>query len=92
MHESKDQIAYRAGEKPRARFRSADRCFQMNGQWYFATREGINVGPYKTREATDLAATKLASLLRRVTDPIVTRRLIEGFMPQADPWSGRSPR
>lgn len=34
-------------ERPRAWFR-ADRVFAMNGQWFFSTREGIEIGPYLT--------------------------------------------
>ncbi len=30
-------------------FRTQERLFSMNGQWYFTTREG-DVGPFRTRE------------------------------------------
>lgn len=30
-------------------FRSNDRIFQANGQWYFAAREG-DIGPFRTRD------------------------------------------
>lgn len=30
-------------------FRSDDRFFQINGQWYFAAREG-DIGPFRTRD------------------------------------------
>lgn len=30
-------------------FRSNDRFFQINGQWYFSAREG-EIGPFRTRE------------------------------------------
>ena len=30
-------------------FRSQERLFSMNGQWYFTTREG-EIGPFRTRE------------------------------------------
>ena len=82
----------RTGEPPRRHFRAPDRCFQMNGEWYFATREGINVGPYRTRPAADTAAKKLAVMLRGVTDPAMAHQLIEQFKPAKDPWSGRSRR
>lgn len=31
-------------------FRTGDRVFVLNGQWFFATREG-EVGPFRSREA-----------------------------------------
>jgi hypothetical protein len=31
-------------------FRTGDRVFSLNGQWFFATREG-EVGPFRSREA-----------------------------------------
>ena len=30
-------------------FRTAERVFSMNGQWYFTAREG-DIGPFRTRE------------------------------------------
>jgi hypothetical protein len=32
-------------------FRTQERVFSMNGQWYFTAREG-DIGPFRTREAT----------------------------------------
>jgi hypothetical protein len=37
-----------SGQKKRF-FRSDDRFFQANGQWYFAAREG-DIGPFRTRD------------------------------------------
>ena len=34
----------------RSYFRTQDRVFAQNGQWYFASREG-EIGPFVTREA-----------------------------------------
>lgn len=39
----------RKGEEERTWFRS-DRCFAVGGEWYLSTREGHNVGPFKSRE------------------------------------------
>lgn len=77
---------HRVGEAPRRRFRSPDRCFQMNGSWYFATREGLNVGPYSTKEIADAAATRLTAVLSGVRDGNLARRLIEASLPFMDPW------
>ncbi|BFM08534.1 DUF6316 family protein [Halioxenophilus aromaticivorans] len=39
----------REGEQERAWYRS-DRFFKVNGEWYFSTREKIDVGPFTSRE------------------------------------------
>jgi hypothetical protein len=85
-------VDHRKGEEPRRYFRAGDRCFQRNGEWYVSTREGIDVGPYRTRAAADTAAKRLVDMLRDVTDPVMARRLIENFQPAKDPWDGRSKR
>ena len=36
-------------------FRSNDRFFQINGQWYFSAREG-EIGPFRNREQARLEA------------------------------------
>jgi len=38
---------YRAGEKHGTFFRM-DRCYCTNGEWYFSTREGVEVGPFRS--------------------------------------------
>ncbi len=50
---SRGRAAARQGEAKR--FRS-DRVFNANGEWFFHTREGTDVGPYSSRkEATEEA-------------------------------------
>lgn len=39
----------RVGEPEKAWYRS-DRFFKVNGEWYFSTREQIDVGPFTSRE------------------------------------------
>jgi hypothetical protein len=92
MNDSLDNLTCRNGETPLRRFRAPDRCFQSNGQWYFATREGIDVGPFRTRAAAEAAVARLTQHLRGVTDEVLVRRLIEAALPLADPWQGRAPR
>jgi len=38
-------------------FRTEDRIFLLNGQWFFATREG-DVGPFTSRDAAMREATR----------------------------------
>lgn len=42
----------RRNEPERVFFRS-DRFFSGNGQWFFETREGMNYGPFATREEAE---------------------------------------
>ncbi len=42
----------------------ADRLFMTNGEWYFATREGIDRGPYGSR---DEALRALAGFIDEMT-------------------------
>lgn len=37
----------RSGEAQAPKFRS-NRVFRSNGQWYFHTREGVDIGPFET--------------------------------------------
>ena len=41
----------------RSFFRTRNRIFSMNGQWFFATREG-EVGPFRSREVAAKEATR----------------------------------
>lgn len=46
------EMRTRRNEPERVFFRS-DRFFSGNGQWYFETREGVNHGPFDTREEAE---------------------------------------
>jgi hypothetical protein len=66
---------HRNGEAPAAHFRSG-RAIYVNGQWFISTREGIEVGPYPTRDDADSAAADLATLRKDITDPEITRQFV----------------
>jgi hypothetical protein len=53
----------RNNEDPKLWFRS-DRVFSSNSQWYFHTREGIDVGPYRTQFEAEVEADVLKNMLR----------------------------
>lgn len=53
----------RRNEPQKTWFRS-DRYFRSDDQWYFHTREGIAVGPYRTRFEAEADAGLLLSQLR----------------------------
>lgn len=58
--------AARQDETPRTWFRS-ERVFLSNGQWYFHTREGVDVGPYDSQFEAEIEAGMLKELLRERT-------------------------
>jgi hypothetical protein len=60
---STDAMIRGTDERPRTWFRS-DRFFRSNDQWYFRTREGIDVGPFLTEFDAQIEASILKSLLR----------------------------
>jgi hypothetical protein len=68
----------RKNEQPKTWFRS-DRVFRSDGYWYFHTREGIDVGPYKDKFEAEVDAEMLKSLLVGASDS-ETQEIIARFM------------
>jgi hypothetical protein len=67
----------RAGESSEASFFRSDRFFMSNGQWFFATREGVNFGPYTVRYEGEKALLRYIDTQRtmrrlRGRDPVLT--------------------
>jgi hypothetical protein len=71
-------MAIRANEQPRTWFRS-ERFFRCNELWYFHTREGLAVGPYRTRFEAEVDAGLLMATLRD-TPAELARRAIRDFL------------
>ena len=69
----------RRDEPPGRHFRSGDRCFVANGNWYVATREGFNLGPFPTRDAADAAVTELIELLKDAENPESAIAFVQQF-------------
>ena len=75
---------HRKDEPATPHFR-AERFFNSNGLWYFATRENIDVGPYSSRNAAETGADELARLLELVSrDTDAARRVIAEY--QSSVW------
>ena len=53
----------------------SDCCFH----WFVTTREGIDVGPYTSKESAEAASVELATLLAGVDDPETARTFIREF-------------
>lgn len=69
----------RRDEPPGRHFRSGDRCFVANSNWYVATREGFNLGPFPTRDAADAAVTELIELLKDTDSPEPAEAFVQQF-------------
>ncbi len=64
-------MTVRKGEVDRVWFR-ADRCFSVGPDWYIATREGKDVGPFRTRA-------EAVSSVERYLKGIYVRKNAGGF-------------
>ena len=69
----------RDNEKERTWFRS-DRVFITNGQWYFHTREGIDVGPYESQLECEIEARLLKELFKNATVDGEALRVLKEFI------------
>ncbi|WNO07539.1 DUF6316 family protein [Teredinibacter sp. KSP-S5-2] len=70
----------RKNEEKKVRYRT-DRCFRVGNDWYFATREGKDIGPYKNRVAAERAVPRYVKImLEDKTSGIYARRIaMEGL-------------
>lgn len=57
--------AVRSNEQPRTWFRS-ERVFLSDGNWYFHTREGVDVGPYESQFEAEIESGMLKQMLREL--------------------------
>lgn len=68
----------RNSEETRTWFR-CDRFYRCNEFWYFHTREGISVGPYRARFEAEVDAGLLINLLKNA-QPDQAQRVIRDFL------------
>ena len=69
----------RKGELPgRSGFRTV-RFVLTNGAWYFATREGIDIGPFNSRHSAVRACDRLVDQLSR-SGGTNARKIVENFV------------
>ena len=69
----------RQQEQPRVWFRS-DRVFASGSDWYFHTREGIDVGPYTSHFEAEIEAGLVKELLRSAGTPEAAVGIIRDFV------------
>ena len=70
----------RGTEQARVWFRSERVFFAGSNQWYFQTREGIDVGPYDTQFEAEIEAGLLKELLQCCNDYSCARSAIREFV------------
>jgi hypothetical protein len=77
-------VQYRKGETGKTWFRT-DRFFTIGTEWYAATREGHNIGPYKTRRAAE------DGLVRFIIDMKNNRKpVVQVTRPSRDVWKSNN--
>lgn len=57
-HGSDSNSAMRATDRSPAEHARSDRLFHQAGLWYFRTREGNDVGPFRYRDEAELMLTR----------------------------------
>ena len=60
-------------------WRRSKRVFEAGGQWYFRTREDIDVGPYRTQFEAEVEADLLKRKLQQTPDAL-QHNVVRAFM------------
>ncbi len=58
----------------------AERVFRCNGDWYFRTREDIDVGPYATEFEAQVESSILKDSLKQAASQAEACRIIREFL------------
>ena len=69
----------RRNEPERVWFRS-DRVFLSSGEWWFQTREGVDVGPYESQFEAEIEAGLLKELLKDSSGSYASQSAIREFV------------
>ena len=57
---------HRLTDNKNADYSRSDRIFSQSGLWYFRTREGNDVGPFRYRDEAELMLTKFVQELHQI--------------------------
>ena len=73
-------MIYRNGEENKVWYRT-ERCFRIGMDWYIATREEGDIGPFKTRTAAERSVPRYVSVIseKRDAGSFARRLAIEGI-------------
>ena len=72
-------MEHRQNEEPKTWFRS-ERFFRSDDKWYFYTREGITVGPYRTQFEAEVDAGMLKARLKDAPETMALSTIREFVM------------
>ena len=78
VSDQQSEYSVRNDERAKNWFR-ADRIYNVSSEWFFSTREGIQIGPFPTREEAEIRKSDLVSILSSVDDPFVVLLTIREF-------------
>ena len=70
----------RANEQAKVWFRSERVFLAGDNEWWFQTREGMDIGPYESQFEAEIEAGLLKELLNGQTDPDAVREVIRQFV------------
>ena len=70
----------RDNEQARVWFRSERVFLSGSSDWYFQTREGVDVGPYESQFEAEIEAGLLKELLSECVDELAVREAIREFV------------
>jgi len=73
----------RSEEQARIWFRSERVFLSGHSEWYFQTREGVDVGPYDTQFEAEIEAGLLKELLLNCADDSQVERTIREFVSES---------
>lgn len=74
------KMLLRKGEDEKVWYRT-DRCFRVGSEWFIATREEGDIGPFKSRQAAERSVPNFVKVMKEAKDssPFARRLAIEGI-------------
>jgi len=70
----------RSSEQPKTWFRSERVFLSGSDEWFFQTREGVDVGPYESQFEAEIEAGLLKELLVQIENPETIMSIIREFV------------
>jgi uncharacterized protein DUF6316 len=70
----------RSNEEARVWFRSERVFLDHNNEWFFQTREGVDVGPYESQFEAEIEAGLLKELLCECVDDDAVKKALREFV------------
>ena len=75
---------HRKGELGAVPFRSG-RFFYIDSKWYFACREGKEVGPFPSKQAAEMALAEYIDKMQCLEEPHTEESTAASYQPPASP-------